>query len=375
MEYAELILIVQNGSTIRARRQDGAEASGEFVLDELHSRMIEIFDDWLNTGKIGKRRELEVLGSLLYTALFNDRIEIFFKQSLEEARKARLRLRVQLSFEGKAADLANLPWEYLYSPDTETSAGFFLATHVSLVLSHYMPLEIPLRALAPAESPLHILIVVSKPQDLNPVVSDPVIEAIQNLAVKFPIKVDILVTPTVENLLDILEGTEPHVVHFIGHGQFDKIQGKGQIALLDGEGKNALWIRDREFAEFFVQKSAIPRLVFLHLCEGGAIDFTANFAGLAPQLIRSGTQAVVAMKYPITNRAAIIFSRAFYRELAKGEPVDNAVQIGRWQITVNDPLAYDSPVFGVPVLYMRSREGIIQPPPTLKQEEVSSEQQ
>ncbi len=372
MEYAELILVVQNGSTIRARRQDGAEVSGEFVLDDLHRSMIEIFDDWLNTGKIARRRELEVLGSLLYTALFNDRIEIFFKQSLGEARKARQRLRVQLSFEGKAADLANLPWEYLYSPDTETYAGFFLATDVALVLSHYMPLEMARQALAPAESPLHILIIVSKPQDLNPVLSDLVIEAIQSLSEKFPIKVDILITPTVEKLLGTLEGTEPHVVHFIGHGRFDKVQGKGQIALLDGKGENALWIRDREFAEFFVQKSAIPRLVFLHLCEGGAIDFTANFAGLAPQLIRAGTQAVVAMKYPITNRAAIIFSRAFYRELAKGEPVDNAVQIGRWQITVNDPLAYDSPVFGVPVLYMRSRDGIIQPP-TLKQEEVSSD--
>ena len=375
MEYAELILVVQNGSTIWARRQDGAEVSGVFVLDDLHSSMIEIFEDWLNTGKIARRRELEVLGSLLYRTLFNDRIEIFFKQSLDEVRKTRQRLRVQLSFEGKAADLANLPWEYLYSPDTETSAGFFLATHVNLVLSHYMPLEQSRQALAPAESPLRILIVVSKPQDpdLGPVSADLVIETIQNLAEKYPIKLDILQKPTIENLLEILEDTKPHVLHFIGHGRFDKLQERGQIALLDINGKNALWINDREFTEFFVQNYAIPRLAFLHLCESGAIDFTANFAGLTPQLIRAGVQAVVAMKYPITNRAATIFSRAFYSELAKGEPVDNAVQIGRWQITINDPLAYDSPVFGVPVLYMRSRDGIIQPPPTLKQEEVSSE--
>lgn len=373
MEYAELILVVQDGNTIRARRRDGAEISEAFIYNDLHRRMIEIFEDWLNKDKITRRQELEVLGTLLYTILFSNRIESFFKQSLADARKASQRLRIQLSFEGKAADLANLPWEYLYCPETETSAGFFLATNRDLVLSHYMPLEMAREALAPTESPLRILIIVSRPQDLGPVLADSAIEAIEKLSEKIPIKIDKLTLPTVENLLDTLEGAEPHVVHFIGHGHFDKVQGKGLIALLDWEGKNAAWIRDREFAEFFVQKRAIPRLVFLHLCEGGAIDFTANFAGLAPQLIRTGTQAVVAMKYPITNRAATVFSRAFYHELAKGEPVDNAVQIGRWYITVNDPLAYDSPVFGVPVLYMRSRDGIIQPPSTLQQEETNSE--
>src|SRR5205823_2530038 len=98
------------------------------------------------------------------------------------------------------------------------------------------------------------------------------------------------------------------------------------------------------------------------LCEGGAVDFDANYAGLAPQLVRAGIQAVVAMQYPISNNAAIIFSRAFYRAMAKGEPVDIAVQTGRYRITTSISKAYDSRVFGIPVLYMRSRDGVIQPP-------------
>src|SRR5205807_94137 len=203
--------------------------------------------------------------------------ESFFKQSLTDARRARQRLRIQLSFEGKAADLANLPWEYLYSPDTETSAGFFLATNVDLVLSHYMPLELAREALAPAESPLRILIIVSRPLDLGPVLADSVIETIENLGEKFNIQINKLTEPTVARLLEILEDLQPHVVHFIGHGQFEKVDGRGQIALLDMQAKNALWIRDREFAEFFVQRYAVPRLAFLQLCEGGAVDFTANF--------------------------------------------------------------------------------------------------
>jgi CHAT domain-containing protein len=119
-------------------------------------------------------------------------------------------------------------------------------------------------------------------------------------------------------------------------------------------------MRDSVFAQMLIRSRAIPRLVFLHLCESATVDSTANFAGLAPQLIQAGVQAVVAMQYPITNRAAISFSRGFYRELAKGRAVDEAVQEGRWRITM-DENAQASPSFGAPVLYMRSRDGIILP--------------
>src|SRR6266571_5940644 len=113
--------------------------------------------------------------------------------------------------------------------------------------------------------------------------------------------------------------------------------GKGEIALLDIDETSVRWVRDREFTEFFIQMHSVPHLAFLHLCEGGVIDFNANFAGLAPQLVRAGIQAVVAMQHPISNNAAIIFSRVFYRELSKGAPIDTAVQDGRWRITTSIP--------------------------------------
>jgi hypothetical protein len=362
MEFAELTLVVQDNENVRVMRNDGAETGGKLILDDLRRSTIDLFEDWLSQGKISRRRELEVFGTLLYRVLFNGQVEGFFEQSLVDARRAKQRLRVQLSFEENAADLASIPWEYLYYPDTETHAGFFVATHVDLVLSRYMPLAIARQALAPSQGPLRILIAVSKPQELGPVISEPVIEAIQNFAETYPIQIDILDKPTIENFLDELDETKPHVLHFIGHGQFNRAEGKGEIALLDVDETSVRWIRDREFTEFFIQMHSVPHLAFLHLCEGGAIDFNANFAGLAPQLVRAGIQAVVAMQHPISNNAAIIFSRVFYRELAKGAPIDTAVQDGRWRITTSIPRAYDDRVFGTPVLYMRSRDGIIQPP-------------
>ncbi len=360
MKSTELTLVVQDDRTVRAILQDGIARTvlgarlGTMKLDNLHRDLIGLFVGWLNQEKITSRRELEVFGTLLYKMLFSGEIGRFLEQNLAEAQRAKQRLRIQLSFEEKAADLASIPWEYLYEPDY-----YFLATNVNLVLSRYIPLATGRQTLAPGEGTLHILLVVSKPLDLGPVVSDGVIEPIQKLEEIYPIKIDLLNKPTIDIFLDKIEEAKPHILHFIGHGRFNKADGNGEIALLDYDERSARWVKDDEFADYFVHMHSIPRLVFLHLCEGGAIDFSAGYAGLAPQLVRAGVQAVVAMQYPISNDAAIIFSQAFYRELAKGEPVDIAVQNGRWRITTRIPDAYDSRVFGTPVLYMRSRDGII----------------
>ena len=64
MEDSELTFIVQDGSTVRARRHDGAEYSSMRVLNSLDVSTIRVFEDWLNQGKITKRQELEVFGTL-----------------------------------------------------------------------------------------------------------------------------------------------------------------------------------------------------------------------------------------------------------------------------------------------------------------------
>jgi hypothetical protein len=371
----EFSLIVQDQKYVRARDSYGAEASGRIEQDNLYRKLIAVFQDWLSQEhvfrdllrkeqviqkpKIIKREQLELFGAFLYRMLFGGDVGAFFERKLANLQEGE-RLRVQLSFQEQAADLASVPWEYLYYPDTETRRGFFFATSVNLVLSRYMPLTTARQNLAPAQGPLCMLIVSCKPKNLGPVLSESVIEAVQKLGERYPFKIDILHKPTLESFLETLQATKPHVVHYIGHGNFDKTSGRGAIALLT-EDELSRWVEDREFTDYFLQMRQVPRLVFLHLCEGAANDFTANFGGLAPQLIRANIQAVVGMQYPISNRAAISFSRAFYRELIKGEPVDSAVQIGRWRITTEDPNAYDSRDFGTPVLYMRSWDGVIQP--------------
>jgi CHAT domain-containing protein len=237
-----------------------------------------------------------------------------------------------------------------------------MATEQNLVLSRFIPLETErLDDLKSVEGPMTILIVVSSPEDQPRVIAPPVIEAIQNLAKNQEITVVVEKLPTVDRFQEVIQENRPHVLHFLGHGEFDETKQAGKIALLADDERQARWVPDRLFAAYFTQMEAPPRLVFLHSCEGGANQFSARFAGLAPQLVRNNVQAVIAMQYPIQNKAAILFSKAFYRELLRRAPVDSAAQSGRYAITNDPDYGYESRVFGTPMLWMRSRSGMILP--------------
>src|SRR5436305_4808939 len=138
MSEFELVVTVLNDEEVVVRTQDGAESKGEVKVDNLRRDTIAIFEEWLSRGKVSQRRELEVLGRHLYEMVFNGDVGKFFEKYLEEAQKAKRRLVVRLSFGEEAADLADLPWEYLYKP---TPNSYFLSTNVDLVLSRYISLD------------------------------------------------------------------------------------------------------------------------------------------------------------------------------------------------------------------------------------------
>jgi hypothetical protein len=348
--------------TVRVRTsRGGSSPSGAVENNDLRRETIELFRIWLGQkDKISKRRELEVLGQHLFEVLFSAAaVRTFIEGKLTAARHNKRRLRIQLVFED-APDLAGFPWEYLcFAPPSGRKHLYFLAMEADLVLSRFISLEDDRVRLREDSSQLRLLVVVSEPIDpeLGPVLADQVIEEVEKL--KGRIEMTRLDQPTPDSLVTKLEEFKPHVVHFIGHGRFNVAEKQGEIALLDADEVSAVWCSDKIFAEYFVRsKECVPRLVLLHACESGKADGT-HFAGMAPQMILAGVQAVVAMQHPITNKAAISFSKGFYTELAKGNPIDQAVQTARYKITLDEPRNWDSRVFGTPVLYMRSSDGIL----------------
>ncbi len=360
MEYKEFRVTVVDQNNIRATKPGGITTTGSVQMDDLKKSTINIFNNWLAKGKIENRKELVVLGSYLYGVLFSGKIDTEFKDTFDKIRQQPdTSLRMTLEFEQEARELATMPWEYIYFPDTPGDRGFFIATRGKLILTRHVPLNVALEDLQPREKPLRVLIVVSQHKDLGIVNAEPVIETIEELKNRLPdaIETDKLDQPTKRSFIYKVKNFQPHVLHFIGHGEYDK-QG-GRLAFVQEEDqKSVAWIGDLDLADCF--QDFQPRLIFLHACEGATSESYEGFSGLALQLVYSKVPAVVAMQYPIENKVAIKFAKKFYQCLGEGKPIDVAVQEGRQELGMYlDEQNFSSRAFGSPVVYLQSEEGII----------------
>jgi hypothetical protein len=101
-----------------------------------------------------------------------------------------------------------------------------------------------------------------------------------------------------------------------------------------------------------LKRERTTRLVTLNACrtaEGSAEAGADPFAGVASALVMAGVPAVVAMQFPVSDMAAIAFSARLYSALARGEPLEEAVDSGRMRIKA---LAPDQREWATPVLFL-----------------------
>ncbi len=167
------------------------------------------------------------------------------------------------------------------------------------------------------------------------------------------IELDVLPEATIRNINQKLREKPYNVFHFIGHGVFENNQ--GFMALVDGDGKAKL-LNDEGFANLFLGNRNLG-LAVLNSCQGATVSSNQVFAGIAPNLVRRGIPAVIAMQYSILDSTAKLFADEFYRTLALGWPVDAAIQTTRNAISIE--VGLDRPDFATPVLYMRAKDGMI----------------
>ena len=167
------------------------------------------------------------------------------------------------------------------------------------------------------------------------------------------IELDILHQATRRDIQQKLREKPYNVFHFIGHGVFENNQ--GYICLVDADGR-AKNMDDENFANFFLGNNNIG-LVILNSCQGATVSSNQAFAGTAPNLVRRGIPAVVAMQYSIWDNTAKLFADEFYRTLALNYPVDAAIQTTRNAISMD--VGLDKRDFATPVLYMRAKDGVI----------------
>jgi len=141
---------------------------------------------------------------------------------------------------------------------------------------------------------------------------------------------------------------EWHVLHFVGHGDYDTQTGEGVLALVGSDGRADL-VEAGRITDLLGEARPTPRLVVLNSCSSGQTGAQDLFSGTAAALARSGISAVAAMQFAVSDTAAIAFARGFYTAIAHGRAVDEAARSGRISI-LGTPRSLE---WITPVLYLR----------------------
>jgi hypothetical protein len=304
----------------------------------------------------GTRIDPQQVGEQLFRALFSGPVRDLFLESRAMLRDSERGLRIKLHIDPEdpsLAQLASLPWELLYREETRDWLN--LSRFTPLV--RYLEIPRPYKPLA-IEPPLRILVVMPDPVDyprLNLEKERSLIEA--SWAAQEGVKVEIMEQATILALQDRLSRHPYHVLHYMGHGDFDEHTGQGALVMEDEEGRGDKV--DGTTLGLLLRNEPTLRLVFLNACETAQATREQGcdpFAGVATALVMAEIAAVVAMQFPVSDPAAITFAQRFYSLLALGESVDTAVTEGRLAMRMAEPSTME---WATPVLFMRAPHGDI----------------
>jgi hypothetical protein len=309
----------------------------------------------LSTGPASGADEEDVdaqgFGARLFDQVFTGQIGQAFMGSLQRAQDSGQGLRIRLRL-GDAPELADLPWEFLYSREL----GRFLAPSGETPVLRYLELAQGERPLTVAP-PLRIVAVVSDPSDVEKLNVEQewarLQEALHDRITQNRIELTRLDQPTLGALQRRLRRADVHVLHFIGHGFFDAQSNQGGL-VFEEEGGQGRRVSAEQLGTLLHDRRTLC-LVFLNACEGARGGSTMPFAGVAQKLVQQRVPAVLAMQFAVSDAVAIALAYEFYCALADGIALDEAVSEARKAIFVTG----ETFEWGTPVLFSRSPDGVI----------------
>ncbi|MEA5593462.1 CHAT domain-containing protein [Rivularia sp. UHCC 0363] len=325
-------------------------------------------------------QELIELGKQLTIRLFPPgEISNLFQKAVERAGlEGGVRLRLVI----KDIKLAQIPWEFCYLPqeNEEDSYDNFLVLNPKYSMVRYESTTTSTNPIKKDnQESLRLLAVTANPwNDLDLDVEQEVIEkaldkfSVDGVTLNWQ---PFIKNPTVDELNSALD-KKADLFHFAGHGGFkeednysdtEEFKGMGNLVLLNKE-KQPEYLPANHFAKQL--QMAGVKVALLGACESGRRDGVSAWTGIAPALMKEGIPAVVAMQYKVRDDDAIVFSKRFYTALASGLSVDEAVSLGRLEMYRQSNERFE---WGIPVLYMRSDDGIIFPELSQKESKTADE--
>jgi hypothetical protein len=240
-----------------------------------------------------------------------------------------------------AVALLGLPWELLHD-----GTGFLFQgarpTRVRRRLPNTGVFAVPI-----TNPPIRILLVTARPEDDacgyldHRVSAQALVAAMEDLGGL--VELHLLRPATLPALGAALQraraaGTPYQVVHFDGHGVYDRRVGLGGLCFEDPRDQGQPQ-RRRHLTVYtdrlgpLLREHRIP-LVFLEACQSAEAD-AAN-ESVASELLKVGVAAVVAMSHSVLVATATRFVAAFYQALTEGQRVGEAMLRGQRALAEDD---------------------------------------
>ncbi len=295
------------------------------------------------------RDNLEAWGRLLHDAAFpvaylGDVMSSWSRVDAHAGRRFSVEVDASVEAGTSAADeeasqesatlLLGLPWELLHDGDGYLFQGA-KPVRVRRRPRNTLPTDV-----SKVAAPIRVLLVTARPEDEACGYIDhrasalPLVEAMEELGGL--VRLHVLSPPTFgalgEELQRAFKAREPyHVVHFDGHGIYDRRVGLGGLCFESPEDTGKL--EKRRHVTVFTDKLGpllkdyrIP-LVFLEACQTAQAEDTSE--SVASELLQQGVSSVVAMSHSVLVETARRFVERFYDALASGHRVGDAMLAGQ----------------------------------------------
>jgi tetratricopeptide (TPR) repeat protein len=296
------------------------------------------------------------VGKELFRALVRGEVAGLFHSSLGGLREPNQGLRINIVINPRRPELAplqKLPWELLCRPETED----FLCLSRQTPVVRSLEAHRERRPAIARPRRLRILAVAANPTGCPSLAVDRERTNLQEAwkGQEKNVEIVFLDRGGVEEIRQALLAKTFHILHFMGHGNFDEDSGEGEL-FFEGSDGTAHPFEGRRLAQLLRDFESL-RLVVLNACHTAEAVGTYGpnpFAGVASSLAMGGMPAVVAMSGPISDVAAVAFSRTLYQRLAAGDPMEAAVTEGRLAIQRAEP---DDGAWATPTLFLRSPDG------------------
>jgi len=231
-----------------------------------------------------------------------------------------------------------LPWELLHD-DVGYLAEGKQGGRVRRRLPNYQTV-----AAFNLDLPIKVLLISPRPTDTgyidHRITAKPLVQALQILGDL--VELTILNPPTLQALQHALENQEFHVLHFDGHGVYDKHKGLGALCFEKTASPSERGAMDLVYADklaAMLREHRIP-LVFLEACQTAQSEDDA-VKSVAAALLNAGIVSVVAMTHSVLVVTAELFVREFYTALAQGQRI-GAAMLAAQQLLMTDKTRFDS---------------------------------